>query len=268
MELSEDIKRAFSRLRLPSHRSTEDAYEALKCLATDERIDLVAGYEGQSLEELQASFQLLPLGTRLALDTARAIRLHDDGERDFYHVEVLPFALDVVQAAVAHRDARQRTEAGSVFDAEVARIWRERFELVPEPHPDTPTVLPKDYELVGTFEVAGELADVDQATHMAAIRVLGNDGRQLPNVSIHYVFNKDARFVVGSKLNLDFEVGIPPSAKRSKYRRFEMGPLRQLVESTPGTLMVHCSADQVVFNDDDGEPNAVAALRDVEADVS
>lgn len=62
-------------------------------------VSILARYEGQTLDELNATFELLPLGTRLALDQVGALELLDNEGEGKYGVQVLPFALDLVAAA-------------------------------------------------------------------------------------------------------------------------------------------------------------------------
>jgi hypothetical protein len=272
VELPEDVKLALSRLRLPGRRSANDAYEALlKYLISEARINQIAGCEGQTLAELQASFQLLPLGTRFALQSADAVMLREDVSRELFLVEVKPFALDLVQAAVALRDSRRRAEVGSVFDREVARIFAERFPLVPEPASEAPPSL-AGLTVVGSFEVGGRLVRVDSATRLGAVELLDRHGQSIRNVSVHFSLDEFAPVAVGSELSLEFLVGTAkaqPAGVRFWKSRTHAPPveIQDRVSTTPGTVPVYYDDDTVYFHDDEGEPNAVAGLRDVELET-
>ena len=90
------------------------AEQALQRLAPTLR-EVLARLEGQSRSDLQVTLQLLPLGSRLALDAVGAVELEgQDPVEGRYRLKVLPFCIDVVNAAVlsveeAFREGRDET---------------------------------------------------------------------------------------------------------------------------------------------------------------
>ncbi len=85
-----------------SRRLTAD--EALDRLPPDLR-ELLARLEGQSRSDLQVTLQLLPLGSRLALDVVGAAKLDGDNPVEGrYRLKVLPFCVDIVNAAARRAD--------------------------------------------------------------------------------------------------------------------------------------------------------------------
>lgn len=75
------------------------AEQALERLVPTLR-ELLARLEGQSRSDLQVTLQLLPLGSRLALDAVGAVELEGENPVEgHYRLRVLPFCIDVVNAA-------------------------------------------------------------------------------------------------------------------------------------------------------------------------
>lgn len=266
MDVSEEIREALARLRRPGRPRGKDATAALRVL-DDERIMMLARFEGQSLPELEVSLQLLPLGTRLFMQTAGAITLHDDGGT-YFRVEAHEFALDMVAAAVEWQAQRRRQESGSVFEEEVARALTERFALETDAAA-VPQDLAGAVEVVGTFKAMGRLASVDERTCIGAIEVLTGSGRQIRNARVHYKFDNDRTFPVGGTLQLSFLVGLPKHRHLPPWHsRGATTRVDELVVSTPG--LVRMKYDKLpttglVSFTEDPEPNAVAELLEVVA---
>jgi hypothetical protein len=96
------------------------ADEALDRLPPNLR-ELLARLAGQTLCDLQVTLQLLPLGSRLALDTVGAARLDDDPVDGRYRLKVLPFCVDLVKAAALRAERASEQGLGdSRTDQELA----------------------------------------------------------------------------------------------------------------------------------------------------
>lgn len=101
-----------------------------KILTADEAVDrlsldlteLLARLEGQSRGDLQITLQLLPLGSRLALDAVGAVRLESQNPTEGrYRLKVLPFCIDVVNAAALRvTSATEEGQQDSRTDDELA----------------------------------------------------------------------------------------------------------------------------------------------------
>jgi hypothetical protein len=264
VDVSEEIRDALARLRRTGHGRGDTATEALRPL-DDERIMILARYEGQSLSELEVSLQLLPVGTRMYLQTVGALTLHDDGDT-YFRVEVHEFALDMVAAAVELQAQRRRRESGSVFEEAVARTLTERFALETD-NAAVPQDLAGAVDVLGTFEAKGRLsAAVDERTRIGEITVLDDAGMQIRNARVHYRFEGHQSVAIGATFKLNFLVGLP----KHGYLPFRHGrrgteKVSEIVTSKPGVIRVKYdklpAAGLVSFmKDKDPEPNAVAEL--------
>ncbi|GAB4002260.1 hypothetical protein [Nocardioides ultimimeridianus] len=266
MDVSEEMREVLDRLRHRKRKDGRDAAAAIRPL-DDNRIMMLARYEGQSLPELQVSFQLLPIGTRLYLESVGAITLHDVGDT-YFRVDVHEFALDLVAAAVDRQAARRRQESGSLFEKEVARVLSDRFTLKSD-STATPQDLAGAVDVLGTFKAPGRLASVDESTHIGAIEVLDESGHQIRDVRVRYRFSASGMVPVGGKLQLSFVVGLPKNAGGSWRHGRSTVTVADLVSSTPGVVRVKYdkfpTAGLISFTEDP-EPNAVAELLDVVAD--
>ena len=108
-----------------SRRLTAD--EALDRLSPDLR-ELLARLEGQSRSDLQVTLQLLPLGSRLALYVVGAAKLDGDNPVEgCYRLKVLPFCVDIVNAAARRADINaEQGQGDSRTDEELANALQTR----------------------------------------------------------------------------------------------------------------------------------------------
>jgi hypothetical protein len=108
--------------------ATSKADQAVELLTPTLR-ELLARLEGQSRNDLQVTLQLLPLGSRLALDTVGAVELEGENPVEGrYHLKVLPFCLEVVNAAVRRvEEERKKGREDSRTDEQLAAtLYAER----------------------------------------------------------------------------------------------------------------------------------------------
>ena len=105
--------------------TAEQALERLAALR-----EVLARLEGQSRNDLQVTLQLLPLGSRLALDAVGAVQLEGQNPVEGrYRLEVLPFCIDVVNAAVlsVEKAIREGREDSRTDDDLAAALHNQRL---------------------------------------------------------------------------------------------------------------------------------------------
>ena len=105
------------------------AGQALEQLAPTLR-EVLARLEGQSRSDLQVTLQLLPLGSRLALDAVGAVELEGQNPVEGrYGLKVLPFCIDVVNAAALSVEKASREGRGDsrTDDDLAAALHSQRF---------------------------------------------------------------------------------------------------------------------------------------------
>ncbi len=73
--------------------------EGVLAVLRPHNVQTLARFSGQTLDELDATFELLPIGTRLALDRAGALQLLDDEGGARFGVKALPVSVELVQLA-------------------------------------------------------------------------------------------------------------------------------------------------------------------------
>jgi len=141
--------------------------------------ELLARLEGQTRNDLQITLQLLPLGSRLALETVGAVEL--DGQnpvRGRYRVKVLPFCVEVVKAAAvkAEKD-RQEGREDRRTDEELAAALRSAPEArqgetsAQQEIQRTPDERPTSTRVVDQMQVSGVVVEVDRSTGRGRIAV-------------------------------------------------------------------------------------------------
>lgn len=100
MSLVSEMRDAFGRAKRGNSRVEK---EAALTRALDELrpavVATLARFAGQTVDELDATFELLPVGTRLALEQAGALEVLDDEGGSRFGVRALPFAAELVNAA-------------------------------------------------------------------------------------------------------------------------------------------------------------------------
>ncbi len=117
--------------RSGKRRTRQELQGALTALRPG-NVRTLARFSGQTLDELDATFELLPIGTRLALDRAGALQLLDDEGGARFGVKALPVSVELVQLAAEqtlsivpadilasrqHRPVRFRSAAGACGSA-------------------------------------------------------------------------------------------------------------------------------------------------------
>lgn len=240
----------------------------------DDKVDLLANFDGQSLDDLRATFQLLPLGTRAALEQADAIVQYDNGDAQFW-VEVLPLAERIVEEAVARQSERDLAESKPLIDEEVQRIWNERFQ-VSDVTPatvasQTDSELGKLLDVVGMIEVMGRVRDVDPVSKSGGFTVLKKDGGEITQVSSGPATSNITSLKVGQEVCLRFVVGLPKSNGSWFKRRADLSAKRVRAELSdrPGMLLARYSSitdegpKTVAFTNDEADSNAVVRLSEV-----
>jgi hypothetical protein len=187
MAVLEDLKDAFTRAKSSKSRqgarATTEALDQLRETTVTE----IARFAGQSLEELDATFELLPLGTRLALEQVGALELIDSAG-DTFGVRVRPFAVDLVNAAnervMASAAPAERedleTRVNDLVDEEGA------VDLALEPVAATSTRDDEDEpeRLLGTVRAWAIAEAIDDQSRLGVLRILDPDDTNRPAESL------------------------------------------------------------------------------------
>ena len=174
MSVLSDLREAFTRVKARSAGAdTPGPDEALDKLRP-RVVASLAAYAGYELEELDAYFELLPIGTRFELEQVGAVRLLDTEGGERLGLKVLPFAVPLVNAA-RNRVVAIRAEGDQDELVEALASARAEQALeVPLSPIDRSTDVADD--VVGTVQLQAATVDVDEEAQRGWVRVLAPTG--------------------------------------------------------------------------------------------
>lgn len=167
-----ELRDAFARAknRRGHHDNELGVEEALDQLRPSVVVTL-ASFVGYQLPDLDAYFELLPVGTRMELDAVGAIQLLDEHGGDRYGLRIRPFAVDIINAAHDRvAGARSDHPRDELADA-LAAVRREREVNVPLDQA-ADVVIASGGEVVGVVELKGTTLEVDEGSQTGWVQVL------------------------------------------------------------------------------------------------
>ncbi len=233
------------RSRLPiAPMAVDAALVLLFDAANEDGIRWLADCDGLDLDDLSLTFQLQPLGTRLALEHAGAME-HYDTTGPMFLVRALPFAFDLILGAgdlVAQAAVSDQPDAISALVSDFANSL---FPLnqVELNSSSVPHALPST-DLVGVLRARAVVQDIDPATEEGRLEVLGESGRELhPKVTVHVKVDDVQDFPhTGAAVDIEFVVSTPTRSfvDRVLKRNSDTVPddLQKSVKDVAGLLLV------------------------------
>jgi hypothetical protein len=276
MAIREELREAFARARQPRPRNAMIVEHALEQLG-DAKAAMLAGYLGQTLDELETTFQLLPLGSRLALEQVGALDQSENSDSQF-RVRVLPFAEELVEGADLRLTQEVEGDHGEPLREELARISAERASskvafTVEKLDSDTihevaASLLPAEF--VGRVRALARAERVNGNTRIGLLSLVepsGNFSRAPISISCRIPELSDFPGS-GETVDVEFEVALPKgkpfaSLLHSRPRKLSQA-LKASVDSVPGLSYVyydpHGESRTARFSTTKQEANAVAQL--------
>jgi hypothetical protein len=294
MGLLEDLREAFGRARWP--RPSSESYDPERALdqLTPDIVLTLARLVGQTVDELSASFELLPVGTRLALSNAGAIQLRDeDGEH--FALRALPTAPELVTAAAERVADASSVATNGDLRAELKRISAERIAAeqrfaVEEPPADlvVAAALSSDdsaEHLIHAAEASSVLVGVVRARALAEEIDPSRGIGWLSLKDVHYEHACPVRVAFplaaarsalapGADATVMFAVRRARAARSRRSSRWDTEELSQAlrtaVNELPGHTLIHVesagSAPSVSFVDQVDDANGIAEVASVGSD--
>jgi hypothetical protein len=240
MPLLEDLREAFTRSRKAKETAHPPVDEALNRL-NPATVRTLARCAGQTLPELDATFELLPLGTRLALSRVGALELLDRDGADRFGLRVLPFAATLV-AAAAERTAELAGDDED-DDKEVNAYGRDRqredaiFEAQEISPEEGRALLQEDPEaygtqVVGVVRTAARVEDVNAEGGIGWLRLTVAGERVAYPLTLAPV-----PLTPGESTSVQFAVRVAESSG-NRFKDLPDHIITQVAE-VPGRLFVH-----------------------------